>query len=231
MKLRDPEAYVNANYISGLQTPRDYVACNAPVPEAMTDFWHMILSLEINVIVMLTNVVEKGRRKADVYWQPQHMPPDWTIELVETQDFRDYVVRKFSLVRPGSAATAETVHQIQLTNWPDHGVFQQFHVLESIMELMHELKSGSSNGPILIHCSAGIGRSGTFIAMDILHQTLATLRGSSLAPLTYEQELVTRCDVSKLVTRLRLERDGMVQTPEQYQMIYSYVLTKLTSSR
>ncbi|KAF0687918.1 Aste57867_20410 [Aphanomyces stellatus] len=218
--------YINANYIAG----NEYIACCAPPPSAIVDFWSMVWHENVHVILMLTNFIERQMLKADMYWNAKGQAVqvgDVTVRLAAEEDSaRGYTTRVFELTHPSEAST-RLVHQVQLTTWPDHGVLQDYRVVEPMLHLVNALNKRGENGarrPIVVHCSAGIGRSGTFIAINIM---LTQLREAVVT--ADDARLASALDVRAVVHRIRSERPGMVQTPEQYRMIYQYLRSYLTS--
>ncbi|OQR99735.1 receptor-type tyrosine-protein phosphatase [Achlya hypogyna] len=211
--------YINANFVDDGK----YIACCAPPPSAIADFWSMIWHENVHVILMLTNFVERQMLKADWYWDPQGSVVrigDLSVRLAsETESALGYTTRAFELTHIPSAAT-RTVHHVQLTTWPDHGVLTDFSVIEPMLHLVNALNTPTPS-PIVVHCSAGIGRSGTFIAIDMILKQLraAVVASSDMAP---------ALDVQAIVQRIRTDRPGMVQTAEQYEMIHRYLRHVLT---
>ncbi|ETW08793.1 hypothetical protein H310_01306 [Aphanomyces invadans] len=234
VRLRTPQSsnpagdYINANYILNDQ----YIACCAPPPSAIEDFWSMVWHDNVHVILMLTNFIEREMLKADMYWVPKGRVVDvgvFTIELKDEEvSSRGYTLRTIELRQP-STNESRLVYHVQLTSWPDHGVLQDFAVIKPLLCLVHGLNARNErtrseaiappSRPIVVHCSAGIGRSGTFIAIDII---LQQLRALPLATAT-EEQVQAALNVRAIVHRIRCQRPGMVQTTDQYQMIYQYI--------
>ncbi|GMF31449.1 unnamed protein product [Phytophthora fragariaefolia] len=209
--------YVNANHLDG-----GYIACCAPVPAAIRDFWHMVWQCDVHVVLMLTNFVERERLKADVYWDPSGQAVDFDgvkVKLLAEQQHAasgGFIVRKMQVWRDGG--DSRVLEHIQLTTWPDHGVLRDFRVIAPMLDAVNSYREQASRthkvgARVIVHCSAGIGRSGTFIAIDILlkqlHQVLAGSAAKEQTASAMEQAL----DVSRVVHRLRSQRPGMVQTP------------------
>lgn len=229
--------YINANYID-----KSYIACCAPVPAAMHDFWHMIVQCQVHVVLMLTNFVEHERLKADVYWKPQGQEVDFhgvhvtLLDEVQHPASGGYLMRRFrvwQLDQNGGEIESRVIQHIQLTTWPDHGVLRDFRVIAPMLDAVNTFRDEASrrykvNARVLVHCSAGIGRSGTFIAIDILLKRLyQVLFCGTCTPEAIEVAL----DIPKVVHRLRAQRPGMVQTPEQYQMIYQYLAAVVSDNQ
>ncbi|KAG6599681.1 Receptor-type tyrosine-protein phosphatase [Phytophthora cinnamomi] len=236
VKLQPGDGYVNASLIDG-----GYIACCAPVPAAMRDFWHMVWQCDVHVVLMLTNFVERERLKADLYWDPRGQAVDFDgvqVQLVQEQPQTEslgFIVRKLQVSRDG--AEPRVIEHIQLTTWPDHGVLRDFRVIAPMLDAVNSYRDDASrkhkvDARVVVHCSAGIGRSGTFIAIDILlkqlYQVLADRNGSAEQN---AQAMEHALDVPRVVHRLRSQRPGMVQTPEQYEMIYQYLAAVVSDNQ
>jgi len=231
--------YINANYITGekFSTSVDYIAAQAPLTNTFNDFWQMIFENETRVIMMLTRLQEKDRTKADVYW-PRKGPlslargPGRTGEgedsrwkqygevsvILERTMIHDdeTTIRFFRLRRKCQKQLEHHVVQIHYTGWPDFGVPESPCSFLKLLDLMEQYNEepvceGKKNGPIVMHCSAGLGRTGTLIAAHIGMEQLRS--GLVQSP----QHL----DMKAIVSGLREQRNGMVQTPSQYKFLHS----------
>ncbi|NXI50518.1 PTPRO phosphatase, partial [Chloroceryle aenea] len=201
--------YINANYIPGYNSPQEYIATQGPLPETRNDFWKMVLQQKSQIIVMLTQCNEKRRVKCDHYWPFTEDPVaygDITVEMLSEEEHTDWVYRNF---RISYADEVQDVMHFNYTAWPDHGV-PTTNAAESILQFVQMVrqKSAKSKGPVIIHCSAGVGRTGTFIALDRLLQHIR------------DHEFV---DILGLVSDMRSYRMSMVQTEEQYIFIHQCV--------
>ncbi|CEG44032.1 receptor-type tyrosine-protein [Plasmopara halstedii] len=232
--LRQSDDYINANYIDG-----GYIACCAPVPAAIRDFWHMIWQCHVHVILMLTNFVEQERVKADIYWDPKGLELDFDgvqVKVLDESHHSGFLVRRFKvwkIDKQGVEIESRIIQHIQLTTWPDHGVLHDYQVIAPMLDAVNSYCTKTSrqyhvDTRIVVHCSAGIGRSGTFIAIDILLKRLNQILTSSDCS---TQAMEMALDIPKVVHRLRSQRPGMVQTPEQYQMIYEYLAAVLSDNK
>ncbi|XP_019400046.1 PREDICTED: receptor-type tyrosine-protein phosphatase O isoform X2 [Crocodylus porosus] len=201
--------YINANYIPGYNSPQEYIATQGPLPETRNDFWKMVLQQKSQIIVMLTQCNEKRRVKCDHYWPFTEEPiayGDITVEMLSEEEHTDWVYRNF---RISYADEVQDVMHFNYTAWPDHGV-PTTNAAESILQFVQMVRQQStkSRGPMIIHCSAGVGRTGTFIALDRLLQHIR------------DHEFV---DILGLVSDMRSYRMSMVQTEEQYIFIHQCV--------
>ncbi|KAF4796612.1 Receptor-type tyrosine-protein phosphatase T [Turdus rufiventris] len=193
----DPSSdYINANYIDGYQRPSHYIATQGPVHETVYDFWRMIWQEQSACVVMVTNLVEVGRVKCYKYWPDDtEVYGDFKVTCVEMEPLAEYVVRTFTLGRRGYNEIRE-VKQFHFTGWPDHGVPYNATGLLSFIRRV-KLSNPPSAGPIVVHCSAGAGRTGCYIVIDIMLDMA-------------EREGVV--DIYNCVKALRSRRINMVQT-------------------
>ncbi|CAH0485990.1 unnamed protein product [Peronospora farinosa] len=234
--------YINANYIED-----GYIACCAPVPGAIPDFWHMVWQCDVYVVLMLTNFVERKRLKADLYWDTcSTNVVDFGGIFVQLMDEEQhslrqgFIVRRFKVWRVderGQEGESRVIRHLQLITWPDHGVLRDFKVVAPLLDAVNRYTREASRthkvkARVVVHCSAGIGRSGTFIAIDILlkqlHRVL-TEKSDSVEEKTRAMQLAV--DIPRVVHRLRSQRPGMVQTPEQYQMVYQYLAAVVSGNQ
>ncbi|XP_073420709.1 receptor-type tyrosine-protein phosphatase O isoform X7 [Dendrobates tinctorius] len=205
----DSADYINANFIPGYNSSQEYIATQGPLPDTRNDFWKMILQQKSQVIVMLTQCNEKRRIKCDHYWPFTAEPVsygDIVVEVVSEEEQPDWTLRVF---RMSYVAEAQHVMHFNFTAWPDHGV-PAASAAESILQFVYMVrqKATKTKGPITVHCSAGVGRTGTFIALDRLMQHIR------------DHEFV---DVLGLVGELRSFRMSMVQTEEQFIFLHHCV--------
>uniref|UniRef100_A0ABM5GDZ8 Receptor-type tyrosine-protein phosphatase O isoform X3 n=1 Tax=Pogona vitticeps TaxID=103695 RepID=A0ABM5GDZ8_9SAUR len=209
MNEEEGSDYINANYIPGYNSPQEYIATQGPLPETRNDFWKMVLQQKSQIIVMLTQCNEKRRVKCDHYWPFTEEPVtygDITVEMLSEEEQSDWVLRNF---RISYADEVQDVMHFNYTAWPDHGV-PPTNAAESILQFVQMVRQQAtrSKGPIIIHCSAGVGRTGTFIALDRLLQHIR------------DHEFV---DILGLVSDMRSYRMSMVQTEEQFIFIHQCV--------
>nr|XP_016852064.1 PREDICTED: receptor-type tyrosine-protein phosphatase O isoform X2 [Anolis carolinensis] len=209
MNEEEGSDYINANYIPGYNSPQEYIATQGPLPETRNDFWKMVLQQKSQIIVMLTQCNEKRRVKCDHYWPFTEEPVsygDITVEMLSEEQQSDWVFRNF---RISYADEVQDVMHFNYTAWPDHGV-PPTNAAESILQFVQMVRQQAtkSKGPMVIHCSAGVGRTGTFIALDRLLQHIR------------DHEFV---DILGLVSDMRSYRMSMVQTEEQFIFIHQCV--------
>nr|XP_039255677.1 receptor-type tyrosine-protein phosphatase epsilon-like [Styela clava] len=202
-------SYINACYIQGFNEPRKFIATQGPLPNTVDDFWRMIVEQRCNVIVMLTKCFEKGKKKCEKYWPEQGETKQYgkvVVHNIAEAVFGSYINRTLR-VKNGQKSE-EIVQHYQLLKWPDHGVPMTtssfFRTYSAVSECMER-----STGPTVVHCSAGAGRTGTFIAYDYL---------------SAERERLNRVDVYNCVINMRQQRVDMVQNCDQYIFIHKLLL-------
>ncbi|CCQ25647.1 protein-tyrosine-phosphatase [Caenorhabditis elegans] len=206
--------YINANYVDGYDKPRSYIATQGPLPETFSDFWRMVWEEQSVTIVMLTNLEERSRVKCDQYWPSRGTATygDIEVTLLESVHLAHYTMRTMRLKMVGEPEVREIKH-LQYTAWPDHGVPDHPTPFLIFLKRVKTLNPNDA-GPIISHCSAGIGRTGAFIVIDCM-----------LERLRYDNTV----DIYGCVTALRAQRSYMVQTEEQYIFIHDAVLDAVNS--
>ncbi|XP_034038392.1 receptor-type tyrosine-protein phosphatase mu-like isoform X4 [Thalassophryne amazonica] len=200
--------YINANYVDGYHRPNHYIATQGPMQETVFDFWRMVWQENMAAIVMVTNLVEVGRVKCCKYWPDDtEIYRDIKVTLIETELLSEYVIRTFAVEKRGAHEIRE-IRQFHFTGWPDHGV--PYHAT-GLLGFIRRVKSKTltNAGPMVVHCSAGAGRTGCFIVIDIMLDMA-------------EREGVV--DIYNCVRELRSRRVNMVQTEEQYVFIHDVIL-------
>ncbi|XP_077582095.1 receptor-type tyrosine-protein phosphatase T isoform X4 [Stigmatopora nigra] len=200
--------YINANFIDGYHRPRHYIATQGPMQETVRDFWRMVWQENSASIVMVTNLVEVGRVKCVRYWPDEtEVYGDVKVTLVETEPLAEYVIRTFTVQKKGHHELRE-LRQFHFTSWPDHGVPCYATGLLGFVRQVKFLNPPDA-GPVVAHCSAGAGRTGCFIAVDIMLDMA-------------ENEGVV--DIFNCIRELRSQRVNMVQTEEQYVFVHDAIL-------
>ncbi|XP_048147785.1 receptor-type tyrosine-protein phosphatase kappa-like isoform X7 [Corvus hawaiiensis] len=204
--------YINASYVDSYRSPRFFIAAQGPLAGTVVDFWQMVWQEKTSVIVMLTGLVEQNKIKCEQYWPEQEQVyGDFTVTLNNTWTTTGLVKRIFCLQKAG-CALPRAVEQFHYLLWPDHGVPRNPSQLLYLVEVVNKRVLEAPAGPVLVHCSAGIGRTGTFIALDFLLK-MGKAEG--------------KVDVFHCVQQLREQRVSMVQTKEQYSFLYEALLEGL----
>ncbi|XP_074788091.1 receptor-type tyrosine-protein phosphatase T-like [Athene noctua] len=204
--------YINASYVDSYRSSRFFIAAQGPLPGTVLDFWQMVWQEKISVIVMLTGLVEQNKTKCEQYWPEQEQVyGEFTVTLNNIRTTTGLVTRIFCLQKAG-CALPRVVEQFHYQLWPDHGVPRNPAQLLCLVAMVNKRVLEAPAGPMLVHCSAGIGRTGTFIALDFLLK-MGKAEG--------------KVDVFQCVQRLREQRVSMVQTKEQYTFLYEVLLEGL----
>ncbi|XP_032941049.1 receptor-type tyrosine-protein phosphatase delta isoform X46 [Catharus ustulatus] len=205
--------YINANYIDGYRKQNAYIATQGALPETFGDFWRMMWEQRGATVVMMTKLEERSRVKCDQYWPSRGTETYGLIQvtLSDTVELATYCVRTFALYKNGSSEKRE-VRQFQFTAWPDHGVPEH---PTPFLAFLRRVKTCNppDAGPMVVHCSAGVGRTGCFIVIDAM-----------LERIKHEKTV----DIYGHVTLMRAQRNYMVQTEDQYIFIHDALLEAVT---
>jgi protein tyrosine phosphatase len=166
--------------------------------------------------LMLTKLVEQEKCKADQYWPRQvNQSLDFfpmTVTLISETEFKDFIVRKLKVERKNDDNPIEVCH-MQYTGWPDFGVPKEPELYLEFFRAYRNIRE-STTGPVVAHCSAGIGRTGTLIAIDMLLDNIADVLRRNSVPVI---------NIPRLIHELRLQRPGIVQTRQQFTFIYEFM--------
>ncbi|OWF38114.1 Receptor-type tyrosine-protein phosphatase T [Mizuhopecten yessoensis] len=206
----DPNSdYINANYIDSMTQTAEYIATQGPRPGTIDDFWLMIWQQHSGKIVMLTNLVEGAKPKCSKYWPDEEEPlstPHFNIVLDRKRVYASYVIQDLTITEKKTKSERQ-IHHFHFTTWPDHGTPD----LTEIVVFHRRVKQYASflTGKVVVHCSAGIGRTGTFIALDAL--------------VKYGRDH-GRVDVMGYIRTMRKDRMNMVQTSDQYIAIHHMLI-------
>ncbi|CAG0882994.1 unnamed protein product, partial [Cyprideis torosa] len=195
----------------GHNSPREFIVTQGPLHSTRDDLWRMVWESNSRAIVMLTRCIEKAREKCDHYWPYDTQPVyygDIQVIVANESHYPDWTIREFKVTR---GDTSRLIRHFHFTTWPDFGVPEPPQTLVRFVRAFRE-KHGNDGRPIVVHCSAGVGRSGTFIAIDrILHH----LKNNDYV------------DIFGMVYEMRKERVWMVQTEQQYICIHQCLLAVL----
>ncbi|KAM6114441.1 LOW QUALITY PROTEIN: tyrosine-protein phosphatase non-receptor type 22 [Phoenicopterus ruber ruber] len=204
--------YINANFIKGVYGPRAYIATQGPLPTTVIDFWRMIWEYEVLIVVMACMEFEMGKKKCERYWaevggSPLHCGP-FSVACETEEKKNEYVIRTLKVTLNEGI---RTVYQFHYKNWPDHDIPSS---IDPILELISEIRCYQPDDsiPICIHCSAGCGRTGVICAIDYTQKLLK----DGIVPVNFS--------IFSLIQEMRTQRPSIVQTKEQYELVYDAVI-------
>ncbi|XP_050953203.1 tyrosine-protein phosphatase non-receptor type 22 isoform X2 [Labeo rohita] len=200
--------YINASFIKGVLGTRAYIATQGPLPNSVLDFWRMLWEYNVQVIVMACREFEMGRKKCERYWPESKddvfVCEPFTIYYESDENKGDYLTRTLKVA---FKQMFRTVKQLHYVNWPDHGVPDS---IPAILELLQDMRIYQDHDeiPICIHCSAGCGRTGALCAIDYTWNLLK------------RHMIPENFSIFELVKDMRTQRPSVVQTKEQYELVY-----------
>ncbi|CAI2184569.1 6266_t:CDS:1 [Funneliformis geosporum] len=223
--------YINASYIEAPNNVRKYIVTQGPLKETIDDFWLMIWEQNTRIIVMLTNQIEKEEIKCETYWPKEtgyhEMFKDIGLKITLESEILDSkascyvrILKLEKLREKNMIKESRQITQLQTIAWPDHGVPDSPDPINNLIIKTNEYMQHDNRniGPIVVHCSAGCGRTGTFCTVDSTLALLPGLQQNDSTDLIYN-----------VVQHFRQQRISMVQNLAQYQFCYLAVLSKLVS--
>ncbi|XP_065815224.1 protein tyrosine phosphatase receptor type Db isoform X8 [Labrus bergylta] len=208
--------YINASFIDGYRQQKAYIATQGPLAETTEDYWRMLWEHNSTIVVMLTKLREMGREKCHQYWPAERSAryQYFVVDPMAEYNMPQYILREFK-VTDARDGQSRTVRQFQFTDWPEQGVPKSGEGFIDFIGQVHKTKEQfGQDGPITVHCSAGVGRTGVFITLSIV-----------LERMRYEGVV----DIFQTVKMLRTQRPATVQTEDQYQFCYRASLEYLGS--
>ncbi|XP_076441421.1 receptor-type tyrosine-protein phosphatase epsilon-like [Babylonia areolata] len=199
--------YVNASFMDGYNRPKAFIASQGPNKTMIRDFWRMVWQHRVSKIVMLTNLVEACKKKCEQYWPDEGTMKygDVSVRIVDTAKYTDFIIRTFEISKDENS---RIVKQFHFCTWSDHGAPTYPTTLLAFRRKVQSF-SPDNTAPILCHCSAGIGRTGTYIG---LHYLLDQANNEG------------QVDVLQAAHNMRGNRVNMIQTCEQYMFVYDALL-------
>ena len=201
--------YINANWVSGPSEDQDFVATQGPLECTRNSFWKIVWEHKIELIIMMTDIKEGGKVKCDQYFPEEDPISTGDFEIAQLdyrEEFPTLFVRELEI---SMGEETRNVTHMQSIAWPDHGTPEIEEEFESIKYLLEAIMRAEK--PVLVHCSAGVGRTGTLIALYHMIKVTQALKRNS------------RISVFGTVRRLREQRWGMVQTKDQYDFLYKFM--------
>ncbi|XP_065917231.1 uncharacterized protein [Dysidea avara] len=212
--------YINASFIDGYNERKAYIACQGPMASTMAEFWRMIWEQNVTAIVMVTNIVEEGKPKCQQYW-PDAVNGSCSygnisVTLQQEEVLAEYSIRTLAVKMIEASSEAKSVNlevqHFHFTVWPDHGVPKYPTALLSFQKRVNKHHKRKRGSPLVVHCSAGVGRTGTFITID-----------TELQRIKHEGIV----DVYNTVHKLRFRRNFTVQTLAQYVFIFDALMESI----
>ncbi|RXM33948.1 Tyrosine-protein phosphatase non-receptor type 9 [Acipenser ruthenus] len=216
--------YINASFMDGYKRKNAYIAAQGPLPKTFVDFWRMVWEQKVLIIVMTTRVVERGRIKCGQYWPLEVGQTEeygqFLIRNIHIEMFQDFKLSHLEVYNKETGESRDVAHYLYMS-WPDFGVPKSASAMldfrsqvkqhqEAALQAFGSEWTGPPGGPpIVVHCSAGIGRTGTFCTLDICLSRL---------------EDIGTVDVNQTVKRMRTQRAFSIQTWDQYYFCYMAVL-------
>ena len=209
------ENYINASPMNIIKD-KYFISTQGPKRETIEDFWTMIDQYNCNVIIMLCNEEEGGVEKCVNYWNPNEFDK-YILKQAKIDEQRDlYIIREFKLYNK-EKKTEKKIKQIHYIGWPDGGVpeTEDGIVFDNFDEIIQLTDKYRGEGPIVVHCSAGVGRTGSFISMYLLKKEIISQISDKIETI--------RFSVFNLVRKLKEMRLYSVQTFLQYSFVYQFV--------
>ncbi|KAM5138257.1 uncharacterized protein ACMZJ9_016859 [Mantella aurantiaca] len=205
------DGYINASYIPGNRSPKEFIAAQSPLPNTVRDFWYMIWEKRINTIVMFSECQDNGRVRNEEYWPSREAKVfgDKVVTFISDDILRNRTIRKFMMTNVKSNENRQ-VRQFHYTSWSNNWNFNEREVFREFVNLVQQNRmENSGNSPTLVHCSSGAGRTGVFIALNCIMNQL---------------EENSAVDVYGIVHHMNLHRPLMIQTEDQYMLLYQCAL-------
>ncbi|XP_059707503.1 FERM and PDZ domain-containing protein 2-like isoform X1 [Haemorhous mexicanus] len=212
--LGEKNGYINASYIrmNVGEEEHFYIITQGPLPSTMADFWQMVWESESDVIAMMTKEVELGQVKCHQYWpeSPYNSKDlaNFYLRLHNYQTLEYFIIRKIEIINK-QTEEKRIISHLQFTTWPDHNTSK---LAEQLVKFIGYMRKAHRTGPIIAHCSTGIGRSGVLLCVEILLSHI-------------EKDLCF--NIKQIVRDLRDQRFGMIQTKDEYLFCYEVVLEVL----
>ncbi|XP_053468921.1 tyrosine-protein phosphatase non-receptor type 2 isoform X2 [Ictalurus furcatus] len=210
--------YINASMVPVEEAQRSYILTQGPLRNTCGHFWLMIWEQKTKAVIMLNRVIEKGSEKCAQYWptQEEHemafLDTRFVVKLL-SEDVKSYYTTRLLELQNANTGEKRELYHFHYTTWPDFGVPESpASFLNFLFKVRESGSLGADHGPAVVHCSAGIGRSGTFSLVD----TCLVLMDKRKDP--------SSVDIKKVLLDMRRYRMGLIQTPDQLRFSYMAVL-------
>ena len=206
----ESKEYINASFID-IPNKKYFISTQGPIESTINDFWEMIFEYDCKIILMLCNEIEGGRKKCAEYWKAKKI--SYQIEYKEDIK-QNLIIRDIRITKDN---VSKNVIQIQYKGWPDHGIPKIEEAYESFLFMIQYIIKTNSNSPVVCHCSAGVGRTGTFLTLFNLYVEIERKKNNP----------EIQFNIFNVVRKLKEMRMLLVQTDTQYWFIYKYIETYL----
>lgn len=203
--------YINASFVD-IPSKHSFIATQGPIDSSIEDFWQMVYDYDISLIIMLCSLSEKGRTKCANYWNEDHPKLSFSIKVTSDKKVNSYLKTRTFVLKDKHGKTKQ-VNQLHFIGWPDHGVPNVNEVYDTFIQMIKIVKSTTK--PVAVHCSAGVGRTGTFISMYNLYYELLAMKNEY----TFS--------VFNLVRKLKEMRLFLVENVLQYKFLYGFIAVLL----
>ena len=214
VKLTSSNNFINASWIH-MPYPYYFIATQGPLPNTIEDFWTMCDEYDIEAIVMLCKLKEDGNEKCANYWDTKYLI-NYEIKKIEEKDLDNGItLRKFQLINIYQKNRNKLITQIHLNCWVDHTALNEEHI-DKIITIIKFVDQYRNNKPVVVHCSAGVGRTGTFISLyNMYHEIMQQIY-------IIKNEII-QISVFNLVRKLKEMRMFMVENENQYHFLYVFL--------
>ena len=214
VEINSNNKYINASWIH-LPYNKSFIATQGPLDTTIDDFWQMIYQYNIQVIIMLCQLEEKSKIKCAKYWEPNCVNNYQLNLLNEFQIFDGIILRNFEIKKNSEDIFPRTVIQLHYTCWEDHSAPDK-DAFEKLLKLIDYMEQYKQNCPVLVHCSAGVGRTGTFLGIYNLNLEI----NKQLIDTNLFEIKVSVMDIVRKLKEMRLH---LVENDDQYLFLYQFV--------
>ena len=219
VQLLAPYGFINASWVH-MPSINSFIATQGPLEDTIEDFWEMIFTYDVKVIVMLCNLIENNREKCANYWEENNKKYE-TIKISnEISIEQGLILRRFQIFNKKNYEFKNIV-QIHLTTWNDHTApISNYNKIIKVIKLVDQFKQ---NSPVVVHCSAGVGRTGTFLSIyNLYHEILGQINSKNTREIKFS--------IMNLVRKLKEMRMFLVENEEQYIFLYEFVILLLNEN-
>ena len=208
--------YINASFIN-IPNEHSFIATQGPLDNTISDFWEMIIDYNVSVIIMLCNLKERNKIKCSEYWNKELIEKDNLFNLISLnlKEYNDknLIIREIEIQKNGNWEIKKVL-QLQFTGWSDHDVPNENEVYNTFITLFKTINDKGSNTTV-IHCSAGVGRTGTFLSLIILYNNILNQKNENSQQISFS--------IFGLVRQLKEMRFLLVENERQYIFIYKFL--------